>query len=253
MSDQSKGQPSEWGTIFSQGREHSLTGLEHSRSTAWTEKDEAAYMDRVRLKAQQLAEGIVAEARMEAEKLRDEARKQGYEAGLAEAGDELTAFRQSMAESVSAVLGAIEGQCSHIFDQWREDLVEVARLAVRRITAVEIAGRRFEVLQGLLIEAVALLEKRRELVIRVNPEDAPHIDEIIKNAKERFEDVQSWRVKADASVSPGGMLVESESSLAEGRLETRIAAVEQIFDHLTLPDRLEAQAEQALPPTAGQA
>jgi flagellar assembly protein FliH len=121
--------------------------------------------------------------------------------------------------------------------------VGVARLAVERVTAIELSERRGSVLEGLLLEAVALLEKRRELVIRVNPEDEPVIEDIIKTTRERFDDVHSWRVKADASITPGGMEVESESSLAEGRVESRIAAVDQILASLTLPGQLEPEHE----------
>lgn len=251
MSEEPKDSPSEWGTIFSLGREHSLRGLEHSRSTAWNGKDEEAYLERVRVRAEQMAAGIVAEAKSRAEHIQAQARRDGYEAGLAEAQGELDSFRQAMADSVSAVLGAIEGQCSHIFAQWREDIVGVARLAVERVTAVELSEKRREVLEGLLLEAVALLEKRRELVIRVNPEDEPVIGDIIRITRERFDDVQSWRVKGDASVTPGGMLVESESSLAEGRLESRIAAVDHILGNLTLPDQLTPEREPEAAPANG--
>jgi len=252
LSEENRPDTPEWGTLFSLGREQTLKGFDQSRSTSWTEKDEAEYLDRVRVKAGQIAAGMVAEAKGQAEQIREQARQDGYAKGLAEAQGELTAFRAAMADSVSAVLSAIEGQCSHIFAQWREDIISVARLAVERITAVELAERRGAVLEGLLLEAVALLEKRRELVIRVNPEDEPVIEDIIKTTKERFEDVRSWRVKADASITPGGMVVESESSLAEGRVESRIAAVDQILASLTLPDQLEPEqaAECAAPAEA---
>ena len=242
MSDETKGKPLEWGTVFSLGRERSLKGMENSRSTAWSEKDEAEYLERVRAKAEQIAAGLITEARTQAGQIMEEARREGYEAGLNDAQAELEAFRAEMAESVSGVLGAIEGQCSHIFEQWREDLVGVVKLAVERITAIELAERRREVLEGLLLEAVGLLEKRRELVIRVNPSDEPVIEDIIKVTRDRFDDVKSWRVKGDADISPGGMVVESESSLAEGRVESRIAAVEQVLSRLTLPDQLEPEA-----------
>ncbi|MDR0339457.1 MAG: flagellar assembly protein FliH, partial [Desulfovibrio sp.] len=228
-----------WGTIFSSSGEHNLGGIEHARSKAWTEQDEAAYLDRVRRKAEQIAADLIAEARAEAENVRRHARQQGYDEGLAEASAELETFRAGMAESVSAVLSAIEGQCSHIFDQWREDITEVARLAVSRVTAIELTEKRREVLEALIIEAVGLLEKRRELTIRVNPEDEPVLNDIVSTTQERFADVKSWRVKADADISPGGMIVESESSLAEGRIESRAAAVDEVLKKLRLPEHPE--------------
>lgn len=236
LSDDRKNRDEAWGTIFAGGREHSLGGIEHARSTAWNEQDEAAYLDRVRRKAEEAAAGLIAGARADAERIREEARQEGYDAGVKEAEADLEAFRGGMSESVAAVLGAIEGQCAHIFAQWREDLIHVTRLAVERISGLEMEERRRESLDALLMEAVSLLEKRRELVIRVNPEDEPVISDIVGMTKERFSDVKSWRVKADADISPGGMVVESESSLAEGRVESRMAAVDEVLKRLSLPD-----------------
>ena len=225
----------DWGTIFSAGREHTLGGIEHARSTAWTKDDEEAYLARVKEKAAQMASSILEEAKTQAESIRQGAREEGYNQGIADAQAELDAFQSGMADSVNAVLSAIEGQCSQIFSQWRDDLTAVARLAVEKVTAVEISERGAAVLEALLDEAVALLETRRSIVIRVNPEDEPVIADIVNAAKNKFPDIQSWRVKADAGISPGGLVLESESSLAEGRVESRKAAVEEVLRHLTLP------------------
>lgn len=224
-----------WGTIFSQGGEHSLGGIEREHSTRWTHEDESAYLDRVRGKATALAVSLLDEARAEAARIRESAREEGYNQGLAEAQTELDTFRSGMADSVSAVLSAIEGQCSSIFGQWREELTAVTRLAVEKGTAMQLSEERSAMLGTLLEQAVDILEQRRELVIRVNPEDEPVLADIIGLTREKYPDVKAWRVRGDASVAPGGMVVESESSLAEGRVESRIAAVEEVLSRLMLP------------------
>lgn len=239
LSDQGRDSRDSWGTIYSQGREHSLGGIEHKRSTSWTPADEAAYMERVRERAGQMATKLLADARREAEDIKKTAKEEGYAAGIEEAQAELEHFRSGMGEAVSSVLSTIEGQCSGIFDQWRDDIVSIARLAVQKITALELSERKSEMLEALLGESVGLLEKRKELVIRVNPEDEPMLADIVGLARERFPDVNTWRVRADASITPGGMVVESESSLAEGRLESRIAAVEEVLEKLSLHDPYE--------------
>jgi flagellar assembly protein FliH len=228
--------PSSWGTIFSGGREHSLGGIERARSSAWTPADEADYLDRIRAKASRMAADILAQAGREADALRESARKEGYAGGLADAQAELDSFRSGMAESVSGLLCAIEGRCSEIFSQWRGDILAVARLAVEKVIAVEISAQGAAMLEALLVQAVGLLESRRSLVVRVNPRDEPVITDIITAARSRFPDVDSWRVKADAAVSPGGLVAEIEFSLAEGRLESRRAAVEEVLHRLTLPE-----------------
>lgn len=226
---------SEWGTIFSGGREHSLGGIEHARSTAWTPEDEEAYLKRIKEKASQMAASILDEAKTEAEAIRQGAHQEGYDKGLAEAQAELETFQNGMADSVNAVLSAIEGQCSQIFNQWRDDLIGVSRLAVEKITTLELSQQNAAIMASLLGEAIAVLETRRELVIRVNPEDEPVITDIVAMTQNKYPDVKSWRVKSDPTVTPGGMVLESESSLAEGRVESRKAAVEEVLSHLTLP------------------
>ena len=184
-----------------------------------------------------MAAGILSEANAEAERIREKAGRDGYAAGLEQARRELEEFRTGLSESVHAVLSAIEGQCSQIFDQWRGDLTALARLAVERVTDLEMTERRREMLEALLVEATGLLEKRRDLVIRVSPEDETVIADIVEMTRERFADVRSWRVKADPDLAAGGLTVESESSLAEGRAESRRAAVDEVLRRLTLPDR----------------
>ncbi|MDL2216989.1 flagellar assembly protein FliH, partial [Desulfovibrio sp. OttesenSCG-928-M14] len=74
-----------WGTIFTPGGEQSLGGVEKGRTATWTEKDEAAYLARVRKKAEEHAAALVASARAEAADIRETARIQGYEQGLEQA------------------------------------------------------------------------------------------------------------------------------------------------------------------------
>ncbi len=226
---------SEWGTIYSQGREHTLGGIEHARSTAWTPEDEEAYLARIKEKATNMAASLVEQAKLDAEGIRRAAHEEGYNKGLADAQTELENFQSGMADSVAAVLSAIEGQCSNLFAQWREELTGVARLAVEKITSLELEERNAAVLESLLNEAVGILEKRRELVIRVNPEDEPVITDIIGATQAKYPDVRAWRVRADGGILAGGMVVESESSLAEGRVESRRAAVEEVLAQMRLP------------------
>ncbi|MDR1946284.1 MAG: flagellar assembly protein FliH [Desulfovibrio sp.] len=243
LSDATESRAASWGTIYSHGSEYGLGSLEQGRTTAWSDKDEAVYMERVRRKAESMAAEILASASTEAAGIRTRAEKEGYEKGLARAASELEELRTGMSGSLAAVLSAVEGQCSHIFEQWREDLTAVARLAVERVTALELSEKRAASLASLLSETVAVLEKRRTLVIRVNAEDEPALSDIIALTRERFPDVESWRVRADPEITPGGMLVESESSLADGRLESRVAAVDEVLKDLSLAEKFDPDAD----------
>lgn len=236
LSDDSSASPVTWGTVFTASGEHSLGGLEGQRDMTWSAEDERKYLDRVREKAGEMARQMLVDARREAEEIRRAAREEGYAQGLEDANKELQDFRAGMGEAVGNVLASIEEQCPHIFEQWKADILAVARLAVERVSGLELSENRVAVLESLLTQSVALLDQRKDLVIRVHTEDEPMLEDMIALAKERFPDVRSWRVRGDASITPGGMVVESESSLAEGRVESRRAAVEAILDKLALTD-----------------
>lgn len=235
MSLSDKNSSRRWGAVYMGGATMSLAGVEGEKNPNWTEADEAEYLDRVRRKAAEMAAGLVEEARAEAETIRETARAEGHAEGMAQAEQEVQEFQSAIGESVSAVLGAIEGQCSAIFAAWREDLVALLRIAAEKAVGMPLVEDKARLLEEIYIQSVSALENRRNLVIRVNPEDEPAIADIVAMTQGRFPDLKAWSVKGDAAVSPGGLVVESDDSLADNRLEKRAALVNEILRNVTLP------------------
>ena len=224
-----------WGTVYMGGAAYSLENLEGERNHNWTEADEAAYLDRIKAKATEMAAKILDDAKREAEAIRNQAREQGYNDGMSQAEQEIEEFQTAVSGSVSAVLSAIEGQCSAIFANWRDDLVTLLRLAAEKAVGMPLADDKARLLESVYTQSVAALENRRNLVIRVNPEDEPAIADIVAMTQARFPDLKAWSVKGDPGVSPGGLIVESDDSLADNRVEKRAALVNEILGSLSLP------------------
>jgi flagellar assembly protein FliH len=247
MSSSDSGKPERWGTIFmgpSPFAETTLAGVEGANPRLlWDERTEAEYMERVRARAEAMARDVLAkandvlaQARMEAEVIRAAAHDEGYEAGMAQAHRELEEFRAAMGESVSAVLSAIQGQCSSIFAAWRGDLVGLLRAAVERSVGLTVDAERAAVLDTLFVKSVQALENRRTLTVRVNPEDEPAVSDIIASTKERFPGLEAWNVRGDAAIGPGGMVVESRDGMVDNTIETRRRIIEEVLAGLALPE-----------------
>lgn len=251
MSSSDSGKPERWGTIFmgpSPFAETTLTGMEGANPRPlWDESTEEEYMARVRAKAEARAREVLdkaaevlAQARAEAEVLRaaahEQGRNDGYAEGMAQAQHELDEFRAAMGESVSAVLSAIQGQCSSIFAAWRGDLVDLMRTAVERSVGLVVDAERAAVLETLFVKSVQALEQRRTLTIRVNPEDEPAVADIIAATKDRFPGLEAWSVRGDAGIGPGGMVVESRDGMVDNTIETRRRIIEEVLAGLTLPE-----------------
>ncbi|WP_290917845.1 FliH/SctL family protein [Halodesulfovibrio sp.] len=228
-----------WGTIFTgpgTANEHTLEGVEGSRSMQWDDATEAAYMERVRERAAERASKILAKAREEAEWIKEKARQEGYEQGCQQAQQELEAVQKQHADSVSGVLGAIQGQCSNIFNTWRDDLVTVVRASVERTCAVEMSENRQSSMEKLFAEAVQVLDDRRQLVVTVHPDDEAMVSAIIQNAQHHYNGLEAWTVKASAAIEAGGIIVESRDGMVDNTITSRRQAVDEILDQLVIPE-----------------
>ncbi len=224
-----------WGRIYMGDRVAELSDVERRRSNAWTEQDEADYLAKVRQKAQDMAKEILAKAERDAAALREQAAQEGYAEGIKQAEAELAELRGSMGDTVQAVLGAIQDQSGELIKHWKDDLAALVRLAVEKALAVTLDQDRAKVLEGLFTQAVQALENSRSIVVRCNPEDAAAVEDIINLGSEKYPELAKWKVIGDASVTPGGILVESESSLADNSIESRQAAVMKALETITLP------------------
>ena len=228
---------SEWGTIFMGPGASMETTLERVEaggpSLAWTTDTEAEYLARVREKATAKAKEIMLAAQAEGARLREDAFAQGYEAGLAQAQGELEEFRQGMGASVAAVLSAIEESSGSITAAWREELVGLVRQCVETAVNHELSGQRAALLAGLFDAAVAKMEAARRITILVSPEDEPAVADMVDAASQTGDQVFS--VRADTSLAPGSLILESEDSRVDNSLTVRRAMVENILAQLDLP------------------
>lgn len=224
-----------WGTVYMGGTSFNLGNVEGEKRANWTEEDEAAYLSRVKQKAAEMAASIVDEARCESARIREQAREEGYREGMEQAGQEINEFQDAVGGSVSAVLAAIQGQCSSIFANWREELVSLLRLAAEKAVGMPLAEDKARLLEEVYTRSVTALENRRNLIIRVNPDDEPAIADIVAMTQARFPDLKAWSVKADPAITSGGLIVESDDSLADNRVEKRAALVNEVLKNLSLP------------------
>jgi flagellar assembly protein FliH len=224
-----------WGRIFMGNRITELNDVEDVRSRAWDAQDENAYLERVRVKAAEKAKEILEQAGAEAGVIRAKAQEEGYAEGIKQAELELEDVRASLGDAVSAVLAAIQEEAPKVTAAWRDDLAALVRLSVEKAFAITLSAEHGKILEALYAQAVHALEDSRSITVRVNPEDEAGIQDIIGMGSSRNPGLETWRVKVDPSITPGGMIVESGSSLADNTVESRMAAVNAVLAGLNVP------------------
>ena len=231
---------SKWGRVFIGNKISELNDVENVRSRVWDEKDETEYLDRVRARATEKAKEILAQAEAEAAALRERARQEGYEEGVRVAEQELEELRSSMGDAVSAVLDSIRQESAAVSRAWRDDLAALVRIAVEKALGLTLSEERGKVLENLYHQALRTLENARTITVRVHPEDEAAIADIIALGQNSVNqagqtELESWRVKGDPSITPGGLVVECASSLADNTIESRTAAIESALAALSVP------------------
>jgi len=112
---------------------------------------------------------------------------------------------------------------SRLAEQARSDAMEIGFQVARRILETELSTSP-EPLFALVRSAVRRVGDARKLVIKLHPGDASRIDDPEARAKLGLSLLQV-EVVADASLSPGDAVVETDTATVDGRLATRIDEV----------------------------
>ncbi|WP_291445975.1 FliH/SctL family protein [Desulfovibrio sp.] len=201
------------------------------------------------LKAQAQAELAEAEAehgkardlREEAEFIRSNAHNEGFQAGMEQAGAELKEFRVDVGQMLGNMLRALEAQRHSLGEAWRDELAELARVAVEAGTGWILQAEHQRILQSLVFGSLQLLEDRATVSIRVHPDDEDTVSDLFRAARERVPELSQWIVNGDPSVEAGGLVAESVSGSVENLREHYREMVNGILEHLTLPPRPEEE------------
>ena len=213
------------------------------------------------LKAQAQEELALAEAehskardlREEAEIIRDHAHNDGFQAGMAQAGAELKEFRADVGQMLGNMLQALEGQRHSLGEAWRNELAELARVAVEAGTGWILQAEHGRILQHLVFSSLQLLEDRATVTVRVHPDDEETVSDLFRAARERVPELSQWIVNGDASIEAGGLVAESVSGSVENLRAHYREMVNGILEYLTLPQRPQDEpAEQAAGAAAAQ-
>lgn len=201
----------------------------------------------------QAEHGKARDLREEAEIIRDHAHNDGFQAGMAQAGAELKEFRADVGQMLGNMLQALEAQRHSLGEAWRNELAELARVAVEAGTGWILQAEHNRILQHLVFSSLQLLEDRATVSVRVHPDDEETVSDLFRAARERVPELSQWIVNGDASIEAGGLVAESVSGSVENLRAHYREMVNGILEHLTLPQRpQDEQAEQAASAVAAQ-
>ncbi|MCL6518671.1 MAG: hypothetical protein K6T99_02455 [Armatimonadetes bacterium] len=172
--------------------------------------------------AKEEAAQILENANREAEAIRAAAYNEGYQAGLRE----LNAEKEALAERAALVEKEAEKQLVEFWAEIEPELLKLAVEIAEKIIRHELAENNKYVLSTVKT-ALYQLRDRREIKIRVNPNDyelvRSHKDELICS----FDGVHELEIIEDRRVDQGGCVIESANGELDARIATQLAEVER--------------------------
>jgi flagellar assembly protein FliH len=147
------------------------------------------------------------------------ARQSGYQDGYRDGLVALEAFKQSFAQQMTTQLGTLmrgfNEQIDALEDQMAQALAHAAMDLAGQVVRHELSARP-ELVASVAREAVAsLLLSARHIAVRVHPDDHTLVAQGAGDELER----RGARLVADAAVSRGGCVVESDVGVIDARIE----------------------------------
>ncbi len=194
------------------------------------EKEAQAVLEAARARARELLQRAVAER----DRLREEARRAGWEAGLAEGRrtgaaaerERISAETAGLKDLLRGVIGAIEDRRAAVAAEAERDLVRLAVAIAEKIMKVEVeAGR--NIAPGNVRHAVGLVTRRHGLRIVLNPADLALVEAYEPTLLHQFEDIQQIVLEARESISRGGCMVVANAGSVDAGLMTQLDEIER--------------------------
>jgi flagellar assembly protein FliH len=161
------------------------------------------------------------------EEVRDAARAEGLELGRADAlqiagkaeRERVSAEAAGVIDLLRRAADGIEAKRSDMAAAAERDLMKLALAVAAKIVKAAVADGR-PVARENLRRAIELTARRQDIKVLVSPGDFVKIEEYLPALRRDFADLHQIAVEADASLAPGGVVVQSR----EGSVDATIAA-----------------------------
>jgi flagellar biosynthesis/type III secretory pathway protein FliH len=172
--------------------------------------------------AKEEAGRILQSAREQAQTLMQSARDEGYNAGLQQAAKDAAALLKDIENILEDAIAAR----NKIIDDTEPVLLKLLLECVEKITRHEIRTNP-RVIERVLKYCLKQIKGSGEVWIRVSPNDVERVKAIREELLAIADSAKALHVTEDASIEPGGCVVESSSGILDAQLSTRFHKVRE--------------------------
>lgn len=208
--------------------------LSRTRKKFWTAEREEDFLQQVSLKAQAKAREIIQDAMQEAETIRGQAHKQGLDQAQKDIKKQIQQTKDSLKKQFQQVTESLEKEKHKIFEDYSQDLMLLNKCAIEKILNLELNENRELSLRNLLEEGLESIDTLKGLTLKIHPQDAELLEDLLKQAQTQFPALERWRIKKDKTIDPGGLFLETQNGMVDNSLSTRRSEIMAILENLSL-------------------
>ena len=176
---------------------------------------------------------IVEQAQVEAQAIRARAEAEGRAAAeqtIAKLLDQRVGKQlETLRPALDRVVAEIQASRGEWQEQWRRGAVGLAIGIAERIVRREIE-KRPEISEAWIAEALQLAAGSSEITIRLSPQDMSHLRGHAEKLCEATAGVAEARFEADASITPGGCVVETRHGVVDQQIESQLERLAEELD-----------------------
>ena len=167
---------------------------------------------------------LISRAREEADAIRENAAKDGYQAGLDMAKEDLSMMKDA--------LEVFYGARQQIFDAIAPDILEISLDIAKKIIKKEVSENHDIILENIKEMLGDLSKDETKLIIKVNPLQAPilkqQVPDIVTNAGLEAKVV----IIPDESITEGGCLLTTTNGVIDATIESQTDIISEVLKEL---------------------
>lgn len=169
-------------------------------------------LSKIQSEAEQYRQQVIKEC----EQIKENAFKEGYEAGFQEWAQQLVHLEK-------------EVEKAHLESQ--QSVIPVALKAAKKIVGkeIELSPETIADIVSINLKAVA---QHKKITIYVNPGDFQALDKNKGRLRDIFESLESFSIRPREDINPGGCIIETEIGIINAQIEHRWDILEKAFEAL---------------------
>jgi flagellar biosynthesis/type III secretory pathway protein FliH len=154
--------------------------------------------------------------------------QRGFAAGEKAGFQSRTQEVETVLRSLQQALSQLQGLHKEIYHAVEKEIVDLALAVARKVVCQEVKTNK-EVVLEIVQAALSRVEVPGEITIKLNPADLQFIRETNIQLTDFFPHLDHVKFEAEASISNGGCIIETNLGEIDARIEKQFQVVEETF------------------------